>query len=210
MPKLNTTTSPLSPTIELTQSYMRKWGTLEKYKFQEDSLSLLFQEFCPNNSDIVHVLLKVSALNDFYTTNIYDTHSVAKHIIASDVDSRIADGDCSLVNQMASVVVGGKIRNFYSFASKYCNHHNPEAFPIYDSYVEKMLLHFRDAHNFAQFSKAELKQYSRFVAIIHSFRQHYSLEQFSLRQIAIYLWLAGKDSFGRFLQKQTKEIKDRP
>ena len=42
---------------------------------------------------------------------------------------------------------------------------------------------------------AELQKYSRFVEIIHAFREHYSLGRFSLRQIDIYLWLAGKDAF---------------
>ena len=42
------------------------------------------------------------------------------------------------------------------------------------------------------------KQYRRFVEIICAFRKHYALEQFSLRQIDIYLRLAGKDAFARF------------
>lgn len=192
--------SPQPPTVELIESYLRKWQTLEKYKYQEDALSLLFRQFCPTNTAIVHVLLKVSALNDFYSTNIFDTHAVAKHIVATKPDQRIADGDHSLVNQLAMVAVGGggNARNFYSFASKYCNHHNPESYPIYDYYVERMLLHFQQTDGFAQFDKIVLKQYSRFVDVILGFRRAYSLDQFSLRQIDIYLWLAGKDAFARF------------
>lgn len=193
----NTKRSPAPPTVALTKSYLTKWETLEKYKFQEDALTLLFQQLCPNHDNIVHVLLKVSALNDFYSTNIYNTHAVAKHIVALNVDQRIADGDPSVVNGIASVSIGGKLRNCYSFASKYCNHHNPEPFPIYDSYVEKMLLHFQKEKGFATFGKADLKQYQRFVGIIQAFRKHHSLEQFSLRQIDIYLWLAGKEAFGK-------------
>ena len=33
--------------------------------------------------------------------------------------------------------INGKKKNLYSFASKYCSHHNPEAYPIYDSYVDE-------------------------------------------------------------------------
>lgn len=162
---------------------------------------LLFKDFCPENRDLVHVLLKVSALNDFYSTNIFDTHTVAKHVFALSPDARISAGDRSVVNELAAVVVGGKMRNFYSFASKYCNHHNPEAFPIFDSYVEKMLVYFKNRNNFATFTRPELRQYDRFVEVIHSFRDHYSLSQFTLRQIDIYLWLAGKDAFGQFPEK---------
>jgi hypothetical protein len=134
-------------------------------------------------------------LNDFYSTNIFDTHAVAKHIATRDVDARLAAGDQCLVNDMAVVTIGGKTRNNYSFASKYCNHHRPDAFPIYDSYVAKMLLHFRKTDDFASFDLAALKQYDLFVQAILAFRKHYALEQFSLRQIDIYLWLCGKDSF---------------
>src|SRR5688572_18512396 len=112
MSRLTNKPIPQSPSVELTEFYLRKWQTLEKYKFQEDSLGLLFQKYCPQNTDIVHVLLKVSALNDFYSTNIFDTHAVARHIVGVGVDQRIAAGDRSLVNQLATVVVGGKPRNF--------------------------------------------------------------------------------------------------
>lgn len=188
---------PLPPSIALVNEYLRKWETLEKYTLQEASLSLLFHELCPRNDEISHVLLKVSALNDFYSTKIFDTHSVAKHILAIGATDRIRAGDVTLVNQLALVSISGKQRNFYSFASKYCNHHNAEAFPIYDSYVERMLLHFQRLDRFANFQREELKQYGRFVEIIRAFREHCALEQFSLRQIDIYLWLAGKDAFLR-------------
>lgn len=68
-------------------------------------------------------------------------------------------------------------------------------YPIYDQYVEKMLLHFGKADRFAEFTKPELKQYDRFLAIILAFQSHYGLTAFSLRQIDIYLWLGGKRAF---------------
>lgn len=191
------TRQPQTPSVSLVNEYLRKWETLEKYTLQETSLALLFRELCPRNDEISHVLLKVSALNDFYSTNIFDTHSVAKHILTIGVSNRILSGDTGLVNDLALVSVGGKQRNFYSFASKYCNHHNAEAFPIYDSYVDRMLMHFGQIDCFARFKREDLKQYGRFVEIIRTFRKQYALEQFSLRQIDIYLWLAGKDAFPR-------------
>ncbi len=75
------------------------------------------------------------------------------------MSDRIQSGDASLVNELALVSVGGKQRNFYSFASKYCNHHNAEAFPIYDSYVDKMLMHFHRIDRYADFHREELRQY---------------------------------------------------
>ena len=100
-----------------------------------------------------------------------------------------------MVNTLAKVLIRQKTKNFYSFASKYCSHHRPEHFPIYDSYVDKMLMHFSRVSGSASFHKADLKQYERFVQIIGEFQRHFGLQEFSLREIDIYLWLAGKKSF---------------
>ena len=162
---------------------------------QERALALLFRKFCPRNTDPEHVLLKVSALNDFYSTNIFDKYSVARHIVKLNIDSRLADSDRDLVNELTQVRIKSRVINFYSFATKYCNHHNTADYPIYDSYVEKMLLYFNRVGKFADFKKLDLKNYARFVEIILAFRSHYSLNQFSLREIDIYLWLDGKDAF---------------
>jgi hypothetical protein len=186
---------PSLPSPDFLSSYLQKWEGLENYRLQDQSLGLLFKEFCPSNSVLEQVLLKVSALNDFYSTNIFDTYSVAKHIRRMDIESRLTSGDLSLVNELAMVTIRDKKRNFYSFASKYCSHHFPDSFPIFDSYVEKMLLHYARVDHFSSFRKEDLKHYESFVRIIREFQDHYRLGQFSLRQIDIFLWLAGKDSF---------------
>src|SRR2546423_772464 len=72
---------PPEPSEPVISSYLAKWRMLENYRLQESSLSELFNKFCPQNTSIEHVLLKVSALNDFYSTNIFDTYSVARRIM---------------------------------------------------------------------------------------------------------------------------------
>lgn len=42
-----------------------------------------------------------------------------------------------LVPDMQKVEINGVVKNFYSFATKYCSHHNPLDYTIYDSYVDK-------------------------------------------------------------------------
>jgi len=186
---------PKRPCAEIVSTYLNKWNTLENDILQEKSLSKLFNELCPDNKSIENVLLKVSALNDFYSTNIFDTYTVAKHILNIDIDDDLEEENISLVGKIAPVTISGKTRNFYSFASKYCSHHKPEAFPIYDSYVEKMLMHFKNKDRYAFFKKDELKNYSQFLNAIQEFKKYYNLDEFSLRQIDIYLWLAGKEYF---------------
>ncbi len=181
------------------------WAANERFTVQEDSIRLLFHKLCPKHNDIAEVLLKVTVLNDFYNTSIFNTHAVAKRIVELNPIDRIADGDTSLVNEVAAVSIGGKERKFYSFASKYCSQHNPDCFPIYDGLVVKMLSHFRSADGFDEFTREDLKDYTRFVRVIEAFKEFYGLGQFSLRWIDRYLWFAGRAAFGR---SQPKKLPD--
>ena len=148
---------PLTPSPGLISEYLGKWQQLENYRLQEASLGLLFHSLCPANKKIEHVLLKVSCLNDFYSTNIFDIYSVAKHILNKDVDARLEAVDYSLVNDIARISIKEKPKNFYSFASKYCSHHKPDSYPIFDSFVEKMMLYDRSADAFNGFEKGDLQ-----------------------------------------------------
>jgi len=186
---------PPTPNKIILNDYLERWKTLENYTLQEKSLNLLFNSFCPNNKEIEHILLKVSALNDFYSTNIFDTFSVAKHILNCNIDQELNAGNEKLVNKIAPVTIKHRTINFYSFASKYCSHHKPESYPIYDSYVEKMLMYFKKKDKYDTFIKVDLKDYQRFIKIIKNFQKYYNLHDFTLRQIDIYLWLAGKEYF---------------
>lgn len=188
---------PLTPSARLVSKYLARWEHLENYRLQEASLSLLFHRLCPKNKKIEHVLLKVSALNDFYSTNIFNTYAVAKHIRKKDVDARLEANDYSLVNDIALISIKGKKINFYSFATKYCSHHKPASYPIFDSFVERMLLHYKSADGFNSFDKSDLRNYERFIKIIKSFQSFYKLKRHTLREIDIFLWLAGKKWFPR-------------
>ena len=185
------------PTPELISDYLKKWEKLEKYKLQEDALGLLFRDMCPENTKKEHIILKVCALNDFYSTNIYDTFTVAEHIQSLNIDSRLKNNDRTLVNDVALVKISGKTKNFYSFASKYCNHHTPETYPIYDYYVEKMLMEYKKRDKFMPFKKDDFKNYEHFLEIIENFRDFYGLASFTLRNIDVFLWQGGKEFFPR-------------
>jgi hypothetical protein len=176
--------------------YLGVWESLENYKLQESALEKLFFRTYPNNTDIDDVLIKVSSLNDFYSTNIFSPYTVAKHIINLNIDERLDSEDITLVNDIAKVRMdNGSIKNFYSFATKYCSHHKPLAFPIYDSYVNKVLRYFRNLDNFSKFKTLELKDYGVFKEILIRFREFYELEEYSLKDIDKYLWLLGKEKF---------------
>lgn len=93
----------LRPSCEEVDRYLLAWEQLENYALQESALNKLFYQTYPDNKDIDDVLVKVSVLNDFYSTNIFSPFKVAKHIIDLDIDERLAAGDITLVNEIARV-----------------------------------------------------------------------------------------------------------
>ena len=185
----------LRPCPQEVERYLRSWETLESYSAQEQALDELFTRHCPENRSLTDVLIKVSLVNSVYSTNIYSLVPVAQHILALDIDPRLSAGDLTVVGDIQKVTIGGKERNFYSFASKYCGHHAPETFPVYDRNVEKMLCYFRDADGLLDFRDSELKEYPSFHRIFQQFRTAYGLTGYSLRDVSKYLWQMGKKHF---------------
>lgn len=183
------------PSASEVEKYLKSWKNLKNYKLQEDALDKLFFELLPSNEEISDILLKVATLNDFYSTNIFSVYPVAEHILSLKIDERLRQGDVTLVNEIQNVTINGVTRKFYSFSTKYCSHHNPNEYPIYDSYVEKVLKYFRKTDKFFNFKNAELKDYQKFKNIIIAFREYYGLEEFNLKEIDQYLWQLGKEYF---------------
>ena len=157
-----------------------------KYCHNYRALQKLFRsnEFS-DNTCLENVIIKASALNDLYSTNIFSIYYMAKHITEiEDINCRLASGDHGLVNCIAKIQINDKEKRFYSFASKYCSFHNEDSFPIYDQYVEKMLKHYG--------AKGNLKDYGDFCSAIDTFKKGNGLDSCSLKDIDIYLWMKGK------------------
>lgn len=184
------------PTSSIIDKYLSKWDSLENYVLQESSLDKLFLETYTTNNDMDDVLIKVCSLNAFYSTNIFSPFIAAKHIVDLNIDDRLRKNDLTLVNDIANIKVTRiKTINFYSFASKYCSHHRPDIYPIYDSYVDKLLMFFKRTDNFSIFHKNDLKNYAEFNRIIHDFQNYYKLGKYSVKEIDKFLWQAGKHYF---------------
>lgn len=183
------------PSPQQVEHYLQTWDKTESYRLQEDALDRLFFTLCPENTDLSDILLKVAALNDFYSTNIFSVYPVAKHILSLRIDDRLKAGDVSLVSDIQKVTINGVERRFYSFATKYCSHHQPLEYPIYDSYVEKVLCYLRNRDSFASFKNPELREYGKFKQILIGFRSFYGLDRYSLKEIDKYIWQLGKEYF---------------
>ncbi|MBQ9181052.1 MAG: hypothetical protein IJ134_00190 [Bacilli bacterium] len=184
------------PNKNIIEEYLVKWDNLEDhYIWQESSLDKLFHKDYKSNTDLNEILIKCSCLNDFYSTNIFLIYPVAKNIYDLKIDKRLKQGDPSLVNDIAHVTISGKEKVFYSFASKYCSHHNNVEFPIYDYFVDKMLMYFQKRDKFSNFKSNDLKDYVKFKNILIDFKKFYDIDEFNLRDIDKYLWIAGKEYF---------------
>lgn len=182
-----------APCKDQVDLYLSRWSSLPNYTLQEGALNKLFLETYPLNTDIRDILIKASSLNDFYSTNIFSIFPVCENIFKLNIDERLNQADLSLVMDISKIEISGKIRNFYSFATKYCSHHKPLDYPIYDSYVDKILCYFNRMDHFSDFKKDELKDYLRFNEILFDFQHFYNLNDYNLKDIDKYLWQLGKE-----------------
>lgn len=185
------------------KKYLEKWDSLNIYVEHEKALEMIFRQdpVFMLNTDIRHVIIKCSVLNDFYATNIYQIEPIASAIVSIEgFDDMVREGNPDLVERIASIE-GVKNRN-YSFATKYCSHHNPEAYPIYDRYVADVLMFLRKKYpDIMPFRKRdELKDYTTFVSAIEAVRQHFGLENYSYKDIDRYLWQLGKDYYNPYVK----------
>lgn len=188
------------PTVSAVNTYLNKWPKLRKYAQQEQCLSDIFKQY-PKNVDIKEILIKCALLNEFYSTNIYSIYDMAEHILNLNIDERLQKADLTLINDIANITIKGKEKHFGSFASKYCNHHFHNDFPIYDSYVKKVLIYFQEEDSFdtcclkISHFKKKLNNYEEFCEVLIKFQNYYKLTKFSVKEIDIYLWQLGKEYF---------------
>ena len=184
-----------TPSKEEVDKYLSLWDSLDDYVEQEHALDKLFFGVFKTNDTIENILIKCSVLNDFYSTNIFKVYPIAKHILGLNIDDRLNKHDPTIVNDIANVTISGKSKYFYSFASKYCSHHDPLNYPIYDSYVEKVLKYFKKKDKLIKFNNDDLKHYELFKQILLDFQKAYNIEEYNLKDLDRYLWQLGKKYF---------------
>ncbi|WP_051935868.1 hypothetical protein [Salegentibacter sp. Hel_I_6] len=188
-----------TPTNDLVDKYIDQFNNDERYYPADQAIINLFDAF-PDNKKLEDILLKLSVINDLYSTNILGTFKMAKHIQQCDIDKGLKTGDPDIVHQIAT---GHDIRtkknnkeiNFYSFATKYCNWHNRDNYAIYDSFVDKVLMAYKRKDKFSTFRQSDLKDFSKFKKIIEDFADHYNLTRHNLKEIDKFLWIYGKEKF---------------
>lgn len=163
----------------------------------ESAIRTLLRAF-PANTVTAEILLKVVAINQIYSTGIYAVQLVAERIRAADIDAALEAGDPDVVHRIGRlqfVTAQGRAvdRSIYSFATKYCAHHRPEHYPIYNGIISTKLLTYLKQDGFTHpFTDTNLRDYTTFREVVLQFRAHYGLKDVSLREIDQFLWILGK------------------
>lgn len=180
------------PTIDLVEKYGHKFDTDRNTVVVEEAIARLISSF-PRNDEFPDVLLKVTAINRLYSTNIYAVVAIAEHIASLNIDAFLVDGDPNAVEQIARIRLKGTVkeRRNYSFASKYCSWHNQAAYPIYDSRARSTLWAYKQQDKFHNFSSADLwceNGYRKYREIVDAFRLFYGLEKMSFKTVDKFLY----------------------
>ena len=193
------------PTLELVKEECKAFDA--ENGLAEQALAQLREQF-PRNADLRHVLLKVLALNKLYSTMIrdIDVETVAKHIVglANDkhLDQLLDQGSLEAVFLITDCP---DLKQYLSFATKFCSWHNPAAYPIYDANVRECLSSYGKQEQFAQFRNEDLWYYGKLFAMVVAFRNYYGLDSMTFKQLDKFMYRMG----GQIL-KAHKEQKGRP
>ncbi len=176
------------PTVELVEAECKAFD-LENW-LAEEALGQLRAQF-PLNTDIRHVLLKVLVLNKLYGTMIRDieVETIAKHIVGLGIDPLLAQGSLQAVTLITDCP---NVRQYLSFASKFCSWHNPTAYPIYDGNVRECLSSYQKQDSFAQFrNKEDLYYYQKLFDAVLAFSSHYGLNSLTFKQLDKFMYRVG-------------------
>ena len=207
----------------------------ENYREQEKVIENIFSEngvFAKLGRENLEqiVLLKVSVLDSFYSTNLakFGIYEVAKHITKLEqkdqIHQKIRNANPKNYDELKGIIEqiaecerkDSKKKVFYSFATKYCFHHNQNAFRIYDSFVREVLVLFNNgksdtSNKFADIPSElvgtnffgeklidtklrKLENYDTFLKAIDRFAEFYGLKNENPRDLAHFLWILGKEN----------------
>ena len=126
------------------------------------------------------------------TKNDKDVEPLAHHIVglANDkhLDQLIDDGSLDAVSLIAKCP---KLKEYFSFASKFCSWHNPTAYPIYDGNVRECLWSYGKQDRFAKFRNEDLWYYQNLVETVIAFRNHYGLDPLTFKQLDKFMYRSG-------------------
>ena len=187
---------PLLP--EAQGVFNNKWTypSMKSFAPKKALIDYLFKTLYPSNTNLYEVHLKVSILNQFYSTKIFAVTKMANGIVLANIDADIQAGKISAVEKIAHILP----RKNYSFASKYCAMHNPLAFPVNDRIVRGYLASVIAKGNLNGFSGGKTvndfkmrTDYKYYKDVYDAFQSQYGLTSLKYQEIDAYIWITCKE-----------------
>lgn len=152
---------------------------------------------------VAYNYVKAAIIDFAYSTRVKHMDELVLNITnIKNFDSLVNKGDPNLVNNMKKVALNNNEEiNYLSFSSKYCHKYNPKDYPIYDSYVERVLRTYQKQFHFFDDStkaitKESLKDYVFYKEVVDAFINKYKSAGIdSYIKFDRYLWTMGKENF---------------
>lgn len=186
------------PTAEVIKGFVDSFNKDNFYDSENYLAAIKLTKAFPKNDDYKNVFIKVNFINGAFKTTIGDTFGVAKQVFekVKNIDSRLKQGDTSLVDEIAlyKVPKSKKVRHNFSFATKFCHCHKPDLFPINDKYVRNSLFEFNKHFKFSKFTKKSLLDYDNFLVVLADFRKIVDDKKISFATIDRFLWALGRQT----------------
>ncbi len=187
------------PCKEDFNKYKDIWNNKYNNEFSEYNneslIDVVFSENNHSNKLYKEMYLKCVLLDKLYSTNIKYMNDLVFHLTQiSDLKEKINFGNIDTVKEMQAVKLkNGKIINYISFASKYCNRYNPNSFPIYDTIVKEVLLSYISKLDYlSAFKTKNLSDYFVYKQVIDEFIKNNSYIS-NYKEFDVYMWTMGKE-----------------
>lgn len=188
------------PLEEIIHPYFDKFKGLDGY-FVEDDSALSFFRAHSANTEAQDILLKIGEVGDKDLIKDEAQGEMAAHILSLQIDSLLEQANAQLVNDIASVNFRGQEKNYYAFASRYCNYHDQDSYPIYDQLMVAILkLYFKRIRE-STLDPQELMDYPSFKKLMREFVLSFHIPVFNYRELDKFIWVYGQEVIVEFLKE---------
>lgn len=169
--------------------YIKEFEDREGYFVQDASATKFFHKY-PLNDEMDNVILKVNDVGDMDFHAINASLLMAQHIMKIDnLDARLANGDWALVNEIANFDYFGQKHYLGAFASKFCNLHFPNLYPIYDKLIIDVLTTYMAEKYKSSITIKDLQDYVLYSFVLKDFLAYIKFSTFNYKQIDQFFWL---------------------
>ncbi len=173
-------------TLKDTISAMIRDLKRDELYFYNDNRCFKFIEANPDNTDLLVINEKISAMNNGII-DLYYVPSMAKHIQSLHIDAYLQSGDLDIVPKISALKPESPLE-FRKLASTYCNFHFPDVYPVQSEIAEKIIgLYVQHIENNGHVDT--IMPYSDFKEITDQFSSNYNLEAFNYYELEKFLWL---------------------